>query len=33
MLITGSGNVVTNFTDTNGATNKPARYYRIRLVP
>jgi thrombospondin type 3 repeat protein len=33
MLITGSGTVITNFTDTNGATNKPARYYRIRLVP
>ncbi len=33
MLITGSGAVITNFTDTNGATNKPARYYRIRLVP
>ena len=33
MFITGSGAVITNFTDTNGATNRPARYYRIRLVP
>jgi hypothetical protein len=33
MFITGSGAVITNFTDTNGATNKPSRYYRIRLVP
>jgi hypothetical protein len=33
MLIGGSGAITTNFTDVGGATNKPARYYRVRLVP
>ena len=33
MLINGSGPVTTNYTDVGGATNKPARYYRVRLVP
>jgi hypothetical protein len=33
IILHGSGAAITNFTDTNGATNKPARYYRIRLVP
>ena len=33
MVISGSGLVATNFTDVGGATNKPARYYRVRLVP
>ena len=33
MLIGGSGAITTNYTDTGGATNKPARYYRVRLVP
>jgi Bacterial TSP3 repeat len=33
IILPGSGAVITNFTDTNGATNKPARYYRIRFVP
>jgi Bacterial TSP3 repeat len=33
MLIGGSGGVTTNYTDTGGATNKPPRFYRVRLVP
>jgi len=33
LIVSGSGNVSTNYTDTNGATNKPARYYRVRVVP
>jgi len=33
MVIGGSGVVTTNYTDTGAATNKPARYYRVRLVP
>jgi len=33
MPIGGSGIVTTNYTDVGGATNKPARYYRVRLVP
>ncbi|HUI05393.1 MAG TPA: thrombospondin type 3 repeat-containing protein, partial [Verrucomicrobiae bacterium] len=33
MLIDGSGVVTTNYTDTNGATNAPSRFYRVRLVP
>lgn len=31
--IPGSGDVTTNYTDVGGATNMPARYYRIRLGP
>jgi len=33
MIIPGTGVVTTNYTDTGAATNKPARYYRVRLVP
>ena len=35
MVIPGSPGsaVTTNFTDSSGATNKPARYYRVRQVP
>ncbi len=33
IFITGSGDVLTNYTDPGGATNSPARFYRIRLVP
>jgi hypothetical protein len=33
LFIGGSGAVTTNYTDAGGATNKPARYYRVRLVP
>jgi uncharacterized repeat protein (TIGR03803 family) len=33
MIIGGNSAVTTNYTDTGGATNKPARYYRVRLVP
>lgn len=32
IYILGSGSVVTNFTETDGATNTPTRYYRIRAV-
>jgi T5SS/PEP-CTERM-associated repeat protein len=32
-IIPGIGRAVTNHLDTGGATNVPARYYRIRLVP
>jgi hypothetical protein len=32
MLIGGSGVATTNYLDVGGATNKPARYYRVRLV-
>ena len=33
VIITGSGVTTTNFLDAGGATNIPARYYRVRLVP
>ena len=33
LIVAGSGLVTTNFLDTGGATNKPARFYRVRLVP
>lgn len=33
IIIPGSGDVTTNYLDSGGATNVPARYYRIRLVP
>jgi polygalacturonase len=33
ILVLGSGDVTTNYTDTGGATNTPSRYYRVRLVP
>jgi len=32
-IVPGVGPVTTNYTETGGATNTPARYYRIRLVP
>jgi hypothetical protein len=32
-IVTNTVGTVTNFLDVGGATNKPARYYRIRLVP
>lgn len=32
-IIPGTGESTTNYLDVGGATNKPARYYRIRLVP
>ncbi len=32
-IVAGSGDVTTNYTDAGGATNGPARYYRIRLAP
>ncbi len=33
IVVGGSGLITTNYTDVGGATNKPARYYRVRLVP
>jgi poly(beta-D-mannuronate) lyase len=33
IVIPGSGDVITNYTDVGGATNVPSRFYRIRLVP
>ena len=33
IIIGGSGDVTTNYIDEGGATNSPARFYRIRLVP
>jgi len=33
IAIPGTGDATTNYTDSGGATNSPARYYRIRLVP
>ena len=33
MIISGSGSVTTNYVDLFGATNAPARYYRVRRVP
>ena len=32
-VILGTGDIVTNYTDAGGATNTPARFYRIRWVP
>jgi hypothetical protein len=32
-IVVGSGETSTNYVDPSGATNAPARYYRIRLVP
>ena len=33
IIITGSGDATTNYVDVGGATNTPARFYRVRLVP
>ena len=33
MIIAGTGITTTNYTDVGGATNVPARDYRVRLVP
>jgi hypothetical protein len=32
-MINGSGDTATNYLDVGGATNWPARFYRVRLVP
>ena len=32
IVVPGSGAVTTNFVESGGATNRPARYYRVRLV-
>jgi hypothetical protein len=31
MIIQGAGGQITNYLDASGATNSPARYYRIRF--
>jgi hypothetical protein len=33
IFVPGTGLNLTNYLDIGGATNKPARYYRVRLVP
>jgi len=33
VIITGSGDATTNYTDMGGATNGPSQFYRVRLVP
>ncbi|HUI06165.1 MAG TPA: autotransporter-associated beta strand repeat-containing protein [Verrucomicrobiae bacterium] len=33
IVVTGAADVVTNFIDAGGATNRPSRFYRVRLVP
>jgi hypothetical protein len=33
IVVTGSGDVVTNYLDVGVATNQPTRYYRVHLVP
>ena len=33
LIIAGSGDTTANYTDTGGATNSPARYCRVRVVP
>ncbi len=33
IIIPGSGDVTTNYVDVGGATNTPARFYRVRLAP
>jgi fibronectin-binding autotransporter adhesin len=33
IIIPGTGTVTTNYTDVGGATNLPARYYRVSLAP
>ena len=33
LVVTGSGNTSTNYTDPGAVTNSPAKFYRIKLVP
>ena len=33
IIINVTGDTTTNYIDSGGATNRPARYYRIRFVP
>ena len=33
IIIPGSGDAITNYLDSDGTTNGPGRYYRVRLVP
>jgi hypothetical protein len=33
IIVPGSDEVTTNYVDVGGATNKPSRFYRVRLVP
>jgi hypothetical protein len=32
-ILTGTVDQTTNYFDVGGTTNKPARYYRVRIVP
>jgi hypothetical protein len=33
IIILGSGDTTTNYVDSGAATNSPAKFYRVRLVP
>lgn len=33
IIAPGAGSIITNYLDVGGATNRPSRYYRVRLVP
>jgi pectate lyase len=33
IIIAGTGDVATNYVDVGGATNRPSRFYRVRLAP
>jgi hypothetical protein len=33
LILTGTGDITTNYVDTGAATNSTARYYRVRLLP
>ena len=33
IIVSGSGDVTTNYTEGGGAANGPSRFYRVRLVP
>ncbi len=33
IIVGGTSLITTNYTDVGGATNKPSRFYRVRLVP
>jgi aryl-phospho-beta-D-glucosidase BglC (GH1 family) len=33
IIISGSGDAITNYVDAGGATNQPSRFYRVRFVP
>ena len=33
IVITGNGDIITNYLDIGAVTNWPARFYRVRLTP